>query len=75
MRALIAALSKGEAVGLGSDVRLDSGELIPFFGQPMPTNIVPARLAQVRETDGNNEKGLEAFPERDDERLHHGDGP
>lgn len=45
MRALIGALSRGEAIGLGSDVRLDSGEMIPFFGHPMPTNTVPARLA------------------------------
>jgi hypothetical protein len=33
---------------------------------------VTPRLAQVREADGNDEKGLEAFPERDDERLEHG---
>ena len=45
MRALIGALSRGETIGLGSDVRLDSGEPIPFFGHPMPTNTVPARLA------------------------------
>jgi KDO2-lipid IV(A) lauroyltransferase len=32
-------------VGLGSDVRLDAGEPIPFFGHDMPTNTVPARLA------------------------------
>jgi KDO2-lipid IV(A) lauroyltransferase len=45
MRALIGALSRGETIGLGSDVRLDSGESIAFFGHPMPTNTVPARLA------------------------------
>ena len=45
MRALINALSNGEVIGLGSDVRLDSGEMIPFFDAPMPSNTVPARLA------------------------------
>jgi KDO2-lipid IV(A) lauroyltransferase len=45
MRALIGELSRGAAVGLGSDVRLDAGEPIPFFGAPMQTNTVPARLA------------------------------
>ncbi len=28
-------------------------------------------LAQVREADGDDEKGLEPFPEGDDERLQH----
>ena len=45
MRALMGELSRGAAVGLGSDVRLDGGELIPFFGHGMETNTVPARLA------------------------------
>ncbi len=45
MRVLIGELSRGATVGLGSDVRLDSGEMIPFFGHDMPTNTVPARLA------------------------------
>ena len=45
MRALIGALSHGHAVGLASDVRLDAGEPLPFFGHDMPANTVPARLA------------------------------
>jgi KDO2-lipid IV(A) lauroyltransferase len=45
MRALMGELSRGATVGLGSDVRLDAGELIPFFGHGMETNTVPARLA------------------------------
>ena len=32
MRTLMAELSRGATVGLGSDVRLDGGEMIPFFG-------------------------------------------
>ena len=45
MRGLLKALGKGEKVGLASDVRLDSGEPLPFFGHPMLTNTVPGRLA------------------------------
>ena len=45
MRTLIKELSSGAAIGLGSDVRLDGGEMIPFFGKDMSTNTVPARLA------------------------------
>jgi KDO2-lipid IV(A) lauroyltransferase len=45
MRTLIKELGSGATVGLGSDVRLDGGEMIPFFGHDMPTNTVPARLA------------------------------
>ncbi len=45
MRILMGELSHGRSVGLGSDVRLDSGEMIPMFGHDMPTNTVPARLA------------------------------
>jgi Kdo2-lipid IVA lauroyltransferase/acyltransferase len=45
MRTLIKELGSGAAIGLGSDVRLDGGEMIPFFGHDMPTNTVPARLA------------------------------
>ena len=42
---LMGELSHGATIGLGSDVRLDAGEMIPFFGHDMPTNTVPARLA------------------------------
>lgn len=45
MRVLMGELSHGRTIGLGSDVRLDSGEMIPMFGHDMPTNTVPARLA------------------------------
>ena len=45
MRVLIKALSGGATVGLGSDVRLDGGEMVPLFGHDMPSNTVPARLA------------------------------
>ncbi len=45
MRVLMSELSHGRTIGLGSDVRLDSGEMIPMFGHDMPTNTVPARLA------------------------------
>jgi KDO2-lipid IV(A) lauroyltransferase len=45
MRALMGELARGATVGLGSDVRLDGGEMIPFFGHDMATNTVPARLA------------------------------
>jgi len=45
MRELIRELTEGRSVGLASDVRLDTGEPIPFFGKDMLTNTVPARLA------------------------------
>jgi KDO2-lipid IV(A) lauroyltransferase len=45
MRTLMRELGAGRVVGLGSDVRLDSGELLPFFGHDMLSNTVPARLA------------------------------
>jgi KDO2-lipid IV(A) lauroyltransferase len=45
MRALLTALSHGRTVGLACDVRLDTGELLPFFGHDMTVNTVPARLA------------------------------
>jgi Kdo2-lipid IVA lauroyltransferase/acyltransferase len=45
MRTLIGELAHGRTVGLASDVRLDSGEPLPFFGHDMAANTVPARLA------------------------------
>ncbi len=45
MRHLMRELGEGRCVGLGSDVRLDSGEMVPFFGHDMASNTVPARLA------------------------------
>lgn len=45
MRRLMATLKKGDVVGLVSDLRLDSGESIPFFGVDTPSNTTAARLA------------------------------
>jgi KDO2-lipid IV(A) lauroyltransferase len=45
MRTLLTELGAGRPVGLGSDVRLDAGEMVPFFGHEMLSNTVPARLA------------------------------
>jgi KDO2-lipid IV(A) lauroyltransferase len=45
MRVLMKELAGGAAIGLGSDVRLDGGEMVPIFGHEMATNTVPARLA------------------------------
>lgn len=45
MRGLTQELKQGHIVGLASDTRLDSGELISFFGVPAPTNTTAARLA------------------------------
>lgn len=45
VRQLLRELQQGHSVGLAVDTRLDSGELVPFFGVPAPTNTVPARLA------------------------------
>ncbi len=45
VRQLLRALGSGYSVGAAYDTRLDSGEMIPLFGVPAPTNTVPARLA------------------------------
>lgn len=45
MRGLMKELKQGHMVGLTSDTRLDSGDMIPFFGIPTPTNTTAARLA------------------------------
>ena len=44
-RPLLAELAAGRSLGLLADLRVDSGELVPFFGEPAPTTLVPARLA------------------------------
>jgi KDO2-lipid IV(A) lauroyltransferase len=44
-RALPRELRRGRSVGLLIDQRYDRGELIPFFGTPAYTTVVPARLA------------------------------
>lgn len=45
MRKLMAALKQGNVVGVVSDLRLDGGESIPFFGVKTPSNTTAARLA------------------------------
>ncbi|SLN76232.1 lysophospholipid acyltransferase family protein [Oceanibacterium hippocampi] len=44
-RAIARALSKGEIVGMLTDLRIDDGEPVPFFGREAMTTTVPARLA------------------------------
>lgn len=48
LRALVRALDAGRSIGIVMDVRLDEGELVPFFGVPAPTSTVAARLALQR---------------------------
>lgn len=45
MRGLTRELRQGNAIGLTSDTRLDSGDTLLFFGVPAPTNTTAARLA------------------------------
>lgn len=45
VRELMRELGDGHSVGAAFDTRIDSGEMIPFFGVPTPTNTTPARLA------------------------------
>jgi len=45
MRGLTKQLKQGNAIGLTSDTRLDSGAPVPFFGVSTPTNTTAARLA------------------------------
>lgn len=45
MRVLMRELGARHAIGLAVDTRLDSGDLLPFFGVDAPTNSAPARLA------------------------------
>ena len=45
MRPLMKELSAGRCVGLVTDIRVDQGETLAFFGQPAATNVVPAKLA------------------------------
>jgi len=51
MRALMKELQQGRTIGLVSDTRLDSGDPLPFFGVPTPTNTAAARLAVHRNCD------------------------
>ncbi len=45
MRVLMRQLGASRTIGLAVDTRLDSGDLVPFFGVNAPTNSAPARLA------------------------------
>lgn len=45
IRQLLKELHDGNSVGLAVDTRLESGELVPFFGVPTPTNTVVPRMA------------------------------
>ncbi len=45
LRQLIRELSAGRSLGLVIDNRHDGGEMVPFFGVPTPSNVIPARLA------------------------------
>src|SRR5262249_28634865 len=60
-----------EGVGVGSAGGDGQGDgAVDGGGQRLPS-----RLAQVRQTDGDDEEGLEPFPESDDEGLKHGMTP
>ena len=50
------------------DAQGDGGRDAPVDGRDQRA---PARLAQVREADGDNEERFEPFPESDDEGLQH----
>ncbi|BAZ93673.1 lauroyl/myristoyl acyltransferase [Thiohalobacter thiocyanaticus] len=45
VRELMRELADGHSVGAAFDTRIDSGEMIPFFDVPAPTNTTPARLS------------------------------
>jgi KDO2-lipid IV(A) lauroyltransferase len=45
VRPFIKELNTGRSIGLALDQRVDSGQLIPFFGIDKYTTLVPARLA------------------------------
>ncbi len=45
MRSLVKALRKGESIGLLSDVRVDKGESVEFFGRQAQTATTPAWLS------------------------------
>lgn len=45
VRPLIRLLEQGTSIGLLADVKIDSGEPIPFFGRDAITTVSPARLA------------------------------
>ncbi|MFZ1430244.1 MAG: hypothetical protein WAS21_26160 [Geminicoccaceae bacterium] len=45
LRGVLAAIERGDHVGMFVDGRHDGQPLLPFFGHPAPTTVWPARLA------------------------------
>lgn len=45
IRTLLEELRSGRSVGLACDTRMDQGEVVTFFGHPVLSNTVPARLS------------------------------
>ncbi len=45
LRELMRQVARGHSIGLVVDQRVDSGELVPFFGRPSYTSVTAARLA------------------------------
>lgn len=45
LRGILAAIERGDHVGMFVDGRHDGQPLLPFFGHPAPTTVWPARLA------------------------------
>ena len=45
LRLLVGEIRSGRSIGMLPDQRLDSGELLPFFGRNTPTPISPAWLS------------------------------
>jgi KDO2-lipid IV(A) lauroyltransferase len=45
LRGVLAALDRGDHVGMFVDARHDRQPMVPFFGHPAPTTVWPARLA------------------------------
>ena len=51
MRGLVRRVREGMCLAMLADVRSDNGEDVPMFGQPVPTTLVPARLALRHDCD------------------------
>ena len=47
VRPLLRELKAGNSLGMAIDTRIDSGELLPFFGVDALTNVTPAGLAVI----------------------------
>ena len=45
LRPLLKALQKGQSLGFAMDTRVQTGQLVPFFGMEALTTVAPARLA------------------------------